>query len=246
MFPDATPPVPASLRRLRTAFAPLFTAPSFRTFRGLACGCGHKGHQVRVPAVASPAHGRGHRRGAARPTHLRGGRRRLRGRRLSRLPPGITWTTRLRKDAALYGPQRARTGRRGRPRAKGTRLPCLNSLAMHAAFAAATVTRYQKTATAQADAVTCLWYGVFGRPGRQPGAGDRAANTRRIPHHPPGRGNRSGITTKVELRRAGFGLLQVRADHQVGPGRVDHVRSVHTAACATLTPSCPAGSRTAR
>jgi DDE superfamily endonuclease len=38
MLPDAAPPVPTSLRRLLAAFAPLFTAPSFRTFRGLACG----------------------------------------------------------------------------------------------------------------------------------------------------------------------------------------------------------------
>jgi hypothetical protein len=84
------------------------------------------------------------------------------GQELSKLPPGITWTTRLRKDAALYEPPPTRTGRRGRPRAKGTRLPCLNSLARHATFAPATVTRYQKTATEQAAAVTCLWYGVFG------------------------------------------------------------------------------------
>ena len=38
MLPDATLPVPASLMTLLTGFAPLFTAPSFRTFCGLACG----------------------------------------------------------------------------------------------------------------------------------------------------------------------------------------------------------------
>ena len=38
MLPDATLPVPASLMGLLTSFAPLFTAPSFRTFCGLACG----------------------------------------------------------------------------------------------------------------------------------------------------------------------------------------------------------------
>src|SRR5713226_8903620 len=38
MLPDATLPVPASLMTLLASFAPLFTAPSFRTFRGLACG----------------------------------------------------------------------------------------------------------------------------------------------------------------------------------------------------------------
>ena len=38
MLPDATLPVPASLMTLLAVFAPLFTAPSFRTFCGLACG----------------------------------------------------------------------------------------------------------------------------------------------------------------------------------------------------------------
>ena len=38
MLVDATLPVPASLRTLLAGLAPLFTAPSFRTFCGLACG----------------------------------------------------------------------------------------------------------------------------------------------------------------------------------------------------------------
>jgi hypothetical protein len=38
MFPDAALPVPASLMTLLTVFSALFTAPSFRTFTGLACG----------------------------------------------------------------------------------------------------------------------------------------------------------------------------------------------------------------
>ncbi len=37
MLPDATPPGPASLMLLAW-FGSLFTAPSFRTFCGLACG----------------------------------------------------------------------------------------------------------------------------------------------------------------------------------------------------------------
>jgi hypothetical protein len=37
-MPDATLPVPASPMTLLAWFAPLFTAPSFRTFCGLACG----------------------------------------------------------------------------------------------------------------------------------------------------------------------------------------------------------------
>jgi hypothetical protein len=38
MLPDAALPVPASLMPLLAVFSPLFTAPSFRTFCGLACG----------------------------------------------------------------------------------------------------------------------------------------------------------------------------------------------------------------
>ena len=38
MLPDATLPFPASLASLLAVFGPLFTAPSFRTFCGLACG----------------------------------------------------------------------------------------------------------------------------------------------------------------------------------------------------------------
>jgi DDE superfamily endonuclease len=38
MLPHAMAPVPASLMTLLAVFSPLFTAPSFRTFTGLACG----------------------------------------------------------------------------------------------------------------------------------------------------------------------------------------------------------------
>ena len=81
---------------------------------------------------------------------------------LSKLAPGITWTTRLRKDAALYDLPPGRTGQRGRPRTKGDRLPLLAKLAATAAFAPVTVTRYGSTATVHATAITCLWYSVFG------------------------------------------------------------------------------------
>ena len=36
--PDVTLPLPVSLASLLAVFGPLFTAPSFRTFYGLACG----------------------------------------------------------------------------------------------------------------------------------------------------------------------------------------------------------------
>jgi hypothetical protein len=84
------------------------------------------------------------------------------GGELNKLPPGITWTTRLRNDAALHGLPPARTGRRGRPRGKGDRLPPLARLAADAGFTPVTVTRYGKAATIHAATVTCLWPSVFG------------------------------------------------------------------------------------
>ena len=64
------------------------------------------------------------------------------GEELKQFPDGVTWTTRLRSNAALYGLPPKRTGKRGRPRKKGDRLPSLAKLA--------------------AAAVTCLWYSVTG------------------------------------------------------------------------------------
>ncbi|SRR5216683_6718975 len=285
MLPDATLPVPASLMTLLASFAPLFTAPSFRTFRGLACGflaqagrrtvCGmlagaglsriwphDRAHwffsgarwdpddlglavarlvvSLLVPAgqpvlvaiddtlfrrrgkkvwAASWFHdgsaqgrhktGRGNNwvvlaivvrlpflaRPVALPvlaklvvkntqsaSRLWLARRMTQmladalpgrdihvtadsayaGQELKKLGTQVTWTTRLRKDAALYDLPPERTGRRGRPRAKGARLPSLTGLTQRAAFAPVTVTRYGKTATVQAAAITCLWYSVFG------------------------------------------------------------------------------------
>ena len=84
------------------------------------------------------------------------------GKELRKLPGTVTWTTRLRKDAALHELPPPRTGRRGRPRVKGARLPALAALAAGAAFTPVTVTRYRKTATVQVAAFTCLWYSAFG------------------------------------------------------------------------------------
>jgi hypothetical protein len=84
------------------------------------------------------------------------------GGELKDLPAGISWTTRLRKDAALHGLPPARTGRPGRPRVKGGRLPSLAKIASSAEFSQVTVTRYGRTETIAAAVVTCLWYSVFG------------------------------------------------------------------------------------
>lgn len=84
------------------------------------------------------------------------------GEELKTLPDTVTWTTRLRKDAALFAPAPPRTGRRGRPRRKGDRLPSLAQLAAAATFRPATVTRYGRTDTVQLAVIRCLWYGVSG------------------------------------------------------------------------------------
>ena len=82
------------------------------------------------------------------------------GRELKQLPDGVTWTTRLRANAALHALPPARTGKRGRPPKKGDRLPSLAKIAAAAAFSQVTVTRYGKTETIAIHAFTCLWYSV--------------------------------------------------------------------------------------
>jgi hypothetical protein len=84
------------------------------------------------------------------------------GKALRGLPATVTWTTRLRSNAALYELAPPRTGKRGRPRTKGARLPSLADLAERTPFIPASVTRYGHTATVQVAVIACLWYGVFG------------------------------------------------------------------------------------
>ena len=84
------------------------------------------------------------------------------GGELKGLPARVSWTTRLRKDAALHALPPGRTGRPGRPRVKGERLPSLAKLAAAAEFSQVTVTRYGRTETVAAAVATCLWYSVFG------------------------------------------------------------------------------------
>jgi hypothetical protein len=84
------------------------------------------------------------------------------GEELKELPGGVTWTTRLRSSAALHDLPPERTGRNGRPRLKGGRLPCLAKIAAAAAFSRVTLTCYGKIETIHAAAVTCLWYSVTG------------------------------------------------------------------------------------
>ena len=285
MLPDAALPVPASLMTLLAVFSPLFTASSFRTFTGLACGflaqsgkrtvCGmltgaglsrawphdrahyffsgarwnpddlgicvaklvigllvpdgeavevliddtlfrrrgrkvwaaswfHDGSaqgpaktgygnnwvvlavRVRLPMVSRPVavpamaklviKGTNSasrlwlaRRMAARLAAELPGRRvhvtadsAYAGEELKQLPDGVTWTTRLRSNAALHDLPPERTGKKGRPRVKGCRLPSLAAIAAAAVFSQVTVTRYGKTETIAVHAFTCLWYSVTG------------------------------------------------------------------------------------
>ncbi len=285
MLPDVTPPVPASLASLLAVFGPLFTAPSFRTFCGLACGflaqtgkrtvCGmlagaglsrlwphdrahwffsrarwsadelgvavarlvagllvpagepvvvaiddtlfrrrgkkvwaaswfHDGSApgpaktgygnnwviaavvVRLPAVrrpvAIPVLAKLVIKNTNSASRLWLARRMAQilaealpgrdihvvadsayaGGELKKLPPQVTWTTRLRKDAALHELPPRHAGKRGRPRTRGDRLPALDGLAATTAFTHVTVTRYGKTTAISAAARTCLWPSVFG------------------------------------------------------------------------------------
>jgi hypothetical protein len=84
------------------------------------------------------------------------------GKDLRGLDDRVTWTTRLRSDAALYDPAPRRTGRPGRPRLKGERLPALKVLAARARFTPVTVRRYGHTGTVATAVIGCLWYSVFG------------------------------------------------------------------------------------
>jgi hypothetical protein len=84
------------------------------------------------------------------------------GEELKQLPDRVAWTTRLRSNAALHDLAPERTGKKGRPRVKGDRLPSLAQIAAAAVFSQVTVTRYGKTETIAVHALTCLWYSVTG------------------------------------------------------------------------------------
>ena len=116
------------------------SGPPARAAGGFRLGAqGNRG----LPARAGPPAGRAARRRAARPgASTWSPTRAYAGRALRGLPAAITWTTRLRSNAALYQLAPPRTGRRGRPRLKGERLPALAELAASAAFTATVVHRY--------------------------------------------------------------------------------------------------------
>lgn len=78
------------------------------------------------------------------------------------LPERVTFTSRLKTNAALHGLKPPRTGKRGRPREMGERLPSLSEIAHDPAttWRATNVERYGKTEAVRLHAFTCLWWGV--------------------------------------------------------------------------------------
>ena len=80
-----------------------------------------------------------------------------------------TLTSRIRSNAALYQPKPERSGKAGRPREKGERLPSLAQIADDPERAGdwqqLEVTRYGRRETVSALVVRCLWYSVLaGKP----------------------------------------------------------------------------------
>lgn len=85
---------------------------------------------------------------------------------LRKLPESITWTSRLRSDAALCEFAPPKTGRRGRPRIKGEQLPKLAEIAANAQWSALGVRRYSADGDGfvivEVHSFKCLWHGVLG------------------------------------------------------------------------------------
>jgi len=154
------------------------------------------------------------------------------GRTLRALPAAITWTTRLRSNAALYQLAPPRTGRRGRPRLKGTKLAPLADLAATTTFTPTVVHRYGATTTVQAAVRNCPVVRRVrpttgaGRPGPRP-RHDRLRH--RLGQHRP---DRDPGTDDRTLRRPLVDRSRDRrreTDHRrrPGPQPATHRRGTH-------------------
>jgi hypothetical protein len=77
------------------------------------------------------------------------------------LPPGVTWTTRLPRNAVLYALAPPRVRKPGRPPRKGPRLGTPAGLAAAAAWTPAAVRIYGRDAAQDLAEITCLWYGCL-------------------------------------------------------------------------------------
>jgi len=80
---------------------------------------------------------------------------------------GITWTTRLPANAVLSGPKPPRTGKRGRPRAKGDRIGTCAEAAASLDWHDTVIRAYGQDTAVQIASCQALWYGSFkSAPGR--------------------------------------------------------------------------------
>ena len=77
------------------------------------------------------------------------------------LPPGVTWTTRLPKNAVLYALAPPRVRKPGRPPRKGPRLGTWAEVAAAASWTPAAVRIYGRDTAEDLAEVTCLWYGCL-------------------------------------------------------------------------------------
>jgi SRSO17 transposase len=80
---------------------------------------------------------------------------------LRELPPNVTWTCRIPRNATLYAPAPPRTGKRGRPRTKGACLGKPAGIAKTCAWKTVTVRAYGRDQVKHVAEITCLWYGSF-------------------------------------------------------------------------------------
>jgi len=82
---------------------------------------------------------------------------------VSALPAQVPLISRLRSDAALFQlPPARRSGKRGRPQKRGTRLPALKNIARYAHFNRHYVWRYGRKELVLLHSFVCLWYAVAG------------------------------------------------------------------------------------
>jgi transposase len=77
------------------------------------------------------------------------------------LPQDVTWTTRLPRNAVLFGLAPPRVRKPGRPPRKGPRLGTPADLAAAASWAPATVRIYGRDQAGDLAGITCLWYGCL-------------------------------------------------------------------------------------
>lgn len=80
---------------------------------------------------------------------------------IAALPAGITWTTPINTNAALYAPPPAPTRTKGRPRLKGDRLGTLEQIAAGATWHRVKVTRYGRTKTTHLACIDVRWHGTW-------------------------------------------------------------------------------------